>query len=82
MNRLLTGMAHLLIRAYQVGISPMKNALFGVPVTCRFQPTCSTYAMEAIDRHGVVCGGAMAVRRLCRCHPWGGFGTDPVPERC
>jgi len=75
-------MALFLIRAYQVGISPMKNALVGVSVTCRFQPTCSTYAIEAIDRHGLVCGGAMSVRRICRCHPWGGCGVDPVPEQC
>ncbi len=82
MKRLPAGLARLVIRAYQVGISPMKNALLGVSETCRFQPTCSTYAMEAIDRHGLVCGGAIAARRLCRCHPWGGCGTDPVPERC
>jgi hypothetical protein len=75
-------MARLVIRVYQIGISPMKNALLGVSVTCRFQPTCSTYAMEAMDRHGFICGGVMAARRLCRCHPWGGYGADPVPERC
>ena len=82
MNRFLSRMVLILIRAYQAGISPMKNAFFGVAVTCRFQPTCSTYAMEAIDRHGLVCGGAMSVRRICRCHPWGGCGVDPVPEQC
>jgi len=82
MSRLFPRMALFLIRVYQVGISPMKNALVGVSVTCRFQPTCSTYAIEAIDRHGLVCGGAMSVRRICRCHPWGGCGVDPVPEQC
>lgn len=48
--------------------------------TCRFLPTCSEYALEAIDRHGALRGGALAVRRVCRCHPWGGHGYDPVPD--
>ena len=82
MNRFLSRTALFLIRTYQVGISPMKNAFLGVSVTCRYQPTCSQYAAEAIDRHGLVCGGAMSVRRICRCHPWGGCGVDPVPEQC
>lgn len=46
---------------------------------CRFLPTCSEYAVEAIDRHGPVRGSWLAVRRVCRCHPWGGEGYDPVP---
>ena len=57
MNRFLSRTALFLIRAYQVAISPMKNAFLGVSVTCRYQPTCSQYAAEAIDRHGLVCGG-------------------------
>ena len=47
---------------------------------CRFYPSCSTYALEAIDRHGACRGTALAVKRICRCHPWGEAGHDPVPE--
>ncbi len=53
----------------------------GRPSPCRFVPSCSTYALEAIETHGALRGGALAVRRVCRCHPWGGHGFDPVPER-
>jgi uncharacterized protein len=49
------------------------------PKTCRFAPSCSEYAMEAIQRHGPWRGGALAARRIVRCHPWGGSGFDPVP---
>jgi hypothetical protein len=61
------------IRFYRMGISPM------LPPSCRYQPTCSAYAMEAIVRHGPVKGLYLAVRRVLRCHPWGGGGYDPVP---
>jgi putative membrane protein insertion efficiency factor len=47
---------------------------------CRFHPSCSAYALEAIERHGACRGGALAVKRICRCHPWGGAGHDPVPK--
>lgn len=63
------------IRAYQRWISPLK------PASCRYLPTCSSYAVEALERHGAVRGSWLAARRLCRCHPWGGHGYDPVPER-
>ena len=53
----------------------------GRPSPCRFTPTCSTYALEAIETHGVLRGLAFALRRLLRCHPWGAHGWDPVPER-
>jgi len=69
----LTTAARALIRAYQWGISP-----FMVP-RCRYLPTCSDYAREALGEHGLVAGGALAMRRICRCHPWGGSGYDPVP---
>ncbi len=62
-----------LIRFYQLAISPW------LPPRCRFQPTCSQYAIEAIRKHGAGRGGMLAVRRICRCHPWGGSGYDPVP---
>ncbi|HJU18934.1 MAG TPA: membrane protein insertion efficiency factor YidD [Stellaceae bacterium] len=61
------------IRAYQWLISPL------LPPSCRFLPTCSDYAFEAIGRHGTVRGLALAAWRLSRCHPWGGSGYDPVP---
>lgn len=62
-----------LIRLYQVGISPW------TPASCRFTPTCSAYAVEALERYGVARGGWLSLRRLLRCHPWGGSGYDPVP---
>lgn len=63
-----------LIRAYQFTFSGL------MPNVCRYQPTCSHYAHEAIDTHGPVRGGWMAIRRLSRCRPGGGSGYDPVPE--
>ncbi len=64
---------HLLIRFYRYFLSPL------MPPRCRYLPTCSDYALEAIDRHGALRGGWLAVRRIARCHPWGGAGYDPVP---
>lgn len=63
----------LLVRFYQVAISPLK------PPTCRFSPTCSAYALEALKKYGLLKGGRLALRRIMRCHPWGGSGYDPVP---
>lgn len=62
-----------LIRLYQLFLSPALGP------GCRYLPTCSDYAAEAIARHGALRGSAMAARRLCSCHPWGGSGYDPVP---
>ena len=61
------------IRFYQLSISPM------LPSSCRFTPTCSQYAIEAIQRHVAIRGLWLAIKRLARCHPWGGSGYDPVP---
>jgi putative membrane protein insertion efficiency factor len=52
----------------------------GRPSPCRFVPTCSNYALDALEAHGAIRGGGMTIRRLSRCHPWGGHGWDPVPE--
>ena len=51
------------------------------PSPCRFTPTCSAYGIEAVEVHGAVRGGLLAARRVARCHPWGRFGYDPVPDR-
>ena len=71
----------LLVRAYQLTISPAKTALFGPAGHCRFEPSCSTYASAAIGEHGAMRGSWLAARRLCRCHPWHPGGFDPVPPR-
>ena len=62
------------VRAYRLVLSPW------VGQACRFQPTCSAYAIEALERHGALRGGVLAVRRILRCHPWGGSGIDDVPQ--
>ena len=61
------------VRFYQVAISPM------LPPRCRYTPTCSQYAVEALQKHGACKGSMLALRRVCRCHPFGGSGYDPVP---
>jgi len=61
-------------------MSPAQIFLFGSTAGCRFTPTCSQYAVEAIRTRGAVAGGALAARRICRCHPWGDRGHDPVPK--
>ena len=67
--RILTGM----VRLYRAVLRPV------LPPTCRFTPSCSEFALEALGRHGAVRGGWLVARRITRCHPWGGFGYDPVP---
>ena len=76
MRNFVRGLFVLPIRAYQYCISPI------LPPACRFYPTCSAYATEAILSHGVLRGGLLALRRLIRCHPLGGHGYDPVPPVC
>lgn len=63
----------LLIRFYQVVISPL------TPASCRFEPTCSHYSAEAIQKHGVFKGIWLSIKRISKCHPWGKSGYDPVP---
>jgi hypothetical protein len=70
---LLRRLTVLPIKAYRRVISPL------LPPNCRFTPTCSAYAVTAIERHGVVRGGWLAVKRIARCHPWNPGGSDPVP---
>jgi len=71
----------LMIRFYRLVLSPAKNALFGSGSSCRFSPSCSAYAMDAIRTHGAMQGCWLGIRRILRCHPWGGCGHDPVPAR-
>jgi putative membrane protein insertion efficiency factor len=73
----MTPLAHLLalpVRAYRLLFSPW------VGFNCRYQPTCSAYSLEAFEKHGAVKGAWLTVRRIGRCHPWGGDGYDPVPD--
>ena len=70
----LARIAALPVHVYRMLLSPW----FGH--ACRFQPTCSAYALEALEKHGALKGGWLALRRIGRCHPWGGDGFDPVPD--
>ncbi len=72
----MTPAAYLLslpVKAYRLVLSPY------VGHGCRYQPTCSAYALDALDRHGALKGGWLTAKRICRCHPLGGSGYDPVP---
>lgn len=73
LRKLLTYLLLLPIYFYKGAISPL------TPPSCRFTPSCSTYAVEALRRHGPVKGLYLTIRRILRCHPWGGSGYDPVP---
>lgn len=64
-----------LIRLYRRFISPL------TPPSCRFYPTCSTYALQALETHNALTGTCLMVRRICRCHPWNPGGVDPVPQK-
>ncbi|MGC1504197.1 MAG: membrane protein insertion efficiency factor YidD [Sulfitobacter sp.] len=73
----MTALARLLslpVLAYRLVFSPW------VGFNCRYQPTCSAYALEALEKHGGLKGGGLAARRIARCHPWGGSGIDNVPD--
>jgi len=73
LKRILTFPLVLLIKGYQNFISPLS------PATCRFQPTCSQYALEALKKHGLFKGSLLTMNRISKCHPWGGSGYDPIP---
>jgi putative membrane protein insertion efficiency factor len=74
-SRLLISFLRLLIRGYQLGISPLLGP------RCRFYPSCSEYALEALSVHGLFRGCQLAFMRILRCHPWHPGGIDPVPPR-
>lgn len=77
----LQGLLIVLLVLYRYLVSPVLHVL--APGSgCRFQPTCSDYAVEAVRRHGPLRGTWLAFKRLARCHPWGGHGYDPVPDGC
>lgn len=63
----------VLIKIYQIFISPL------FPSSCRYTPTCSHYTLEALKKYGLFKGGWLGIKRISRCHPWGGSGYDPVP---
>ena len=69
------------IRLYRWTLSPVLAFLFGPAGGCRFTPSCSQYAMDAIRSQGALAGSGLAVRRICRCHPWGEGGHDPAPQK-
>ncbi|SIT90459.1 hypothetical protein SAMN05421665_3117 [Yoonia rosea] len=62
------------VRAYRLVLSPW------VGMSCRYHPTCSAYSLEALEKHGAIKGSYLTVRRILRCHPWGGSGIDNVPD--
>jgi putative membrane protein insertion efficiency factor len=76
MNKLLKFIFILPIRAYQILLSPMLGAN-----KCRYQPTCSHYMIGAIEEWGILKGTWLGLKRIASCHPWGGFGHDPVPKK-
>jgi len=71
--RILRWLAILPIKFYKLALSPL------LPMACRFTPTCSEYAEQAIKKHGILKGSALAAKRISKCHPWGDSGYDPVP---
>ncbi len=74
LSRLVQTAMLALVAGYRHAVSPL------LPMSCRYQPSCSAYAEEAIRRFGPWRGGRLALARLLRCHPWGGYGFDPVPD--
>ena len=75
LNKVSTFPLLLLIRGYQLIISPLLGS------NCRFMPTCSEYAMESLRSHGLIKGSYLTIKRIGKCHPWGGHGYDPIPTK-
>ena len=75
LNKVATLPLLILIRVYQLIISPLLGS------NCRFMPTCSEYAMESLRSHGLIKGIYLTVKRIGKCHPWGGHGYDPIPTK-
>lgn len=75
LNKVATFPLLILIRGYQLIISPLLGS------NCRFMPTCSEYAMESLRSHGLIKGIYLTVKRIGKCHPWGGHGYDPIPTK-
>ena len=75
LNKILSYPFILLVKFYQIAISPY------TPSTCRYSPTCSHYAIEALQKRGLFMGSWLAIKRILSCNPWGGSGFDPVPEK-
>ncbi len=75
LSRLVAGLMKIPLEGYRLVLSPV------LPMSCRFEPSCSNYAIEALDRHGAIGGLGLALWRVLRCQPWGGCGHDPVPEK-
>jgi len=73
LNQIFSGVFIGMIKLYQFTLSPFLGK------QCRFTPTCSNYSIEAIQKHGILKGISLSVKRIVRCHPWGGSGYDPVP---
>ena len=75
LNKVATFPLLILIRGYQLIISPLLGS------NCRFIPTCSEYAMESLRSHGLIKGSYLTIKRIGKCHPWGGHGYDPIPTK-
>jgi putative membrane protein insertion efficiency factor len=75
-NKIFGGLLILIVRLYQLGVSPY------FPDACRFQPTCSQYMIDSIKEWGIFKGIWLGLKRMARCHPWGGHGYDPVKRKC
>jgi putative membrane protein insertion efficiency factor len=75
------GILRVAVRIYQISLSPLLQWLGGPGAGCRFEPSCSEYFLQAIEAHGAARGSWLGLKRIARCHPWGGHGHDPVPLR-